>query len=66
MLSRTAAFVTASLCLLAPATQAGTSNSLLDVSPDGARLLVVNSDNGSVSVVDARARRVLRAATRDG
>lgn len=40
--------------------RAGNSNSLLDVSPDGTRLLVVNSDNGSVSVVDTAARKVVR------
>jgi YVTN family beta-propeller protein len=39
--------------------RAGSSNSLMDVSPDGARLLVANSDNGSVSVVDPAAGRVL-------
>jgi YVTN family beta-propeller protein len=33
---------------------------LLDLSPDGSRLLVTNSDNGSVSVVDTSARKVLR------
>ncbi len=45
---------------LASIAQAGTSNSLLDVSPDGTRLLVTNSDNGSVTVVDAVARKALR------
>jgi YVTN family beta-propeller protein len=58
MLSRTPAFLLAALCWTAAA-QAGSSNSLLDVSPDSARLLVVNSDNGSVSVVDTRSRKVL-------
>jgi YVTN family beta-propeller protein len=38
---------------------AGSSNSLLDLSPDGGRLLVANADNGTVSVVDTAARRVL-------
>jgi YVTN family beta-propeller protein len=38
---------------------AGSSNSLMDVSPDGARLLVTNSDNGSVTVVDTKARKAL-------
>jgi YVTN family beta-propeller protein len=37
----------------------GSSNSLMDVSPDGRRLLVANSDNGTVSVVDALAHTVL-------
>ena len=58
MLSRTPAFLLAALCWSATAL-AGSSNSLLDVSPDGARLLVVNSDNDSVSVVDMRSRKVL-------
>ena len=39
---------------------AGRSNSLMDVSPDGARLLVVNADNGTVSVVDTKERKLLR------
>jgi YVTN family beta-propeller protein len=39
--------------------QAGSSNSLMDLSPDGKRLLVANSDNGTVSVVDTQAHRVL-------
>jgi YVTN family beta-propeller protein len=38
---------------------AGTSNSLMDVSADGTRLLVANSDNGTVSVVDTVGRKVL-------
>src|SRR5262249_44808535 len=43
-----------------PFVWAGTSNSLLDLSPEGERLLVTNSDNGSVSVVDTKGRKVLR------
>jgi YVTN family beta-propeller protein len=39
---------------------AGSSNSLMDVSPDGTRLLVANPDNGTVTVVDLRARKALR------
>ncbi len=39
---------------------AGSSNSLMDVSPDGARLLVANSDNGTVTVVDTKDRKALR------
>lgn len=39
---------------------AGASNSLLDVSPDGKRILTANSDNGTVSVVDVAQRKVLR------
>jgi YVTN family beta-propeller protein len=45
---------------LPAAARAGRSNSLMDVSPDGSRLLVVNSDNGTVTVVDAGARARLR------
>jgi YVTN family beta-propeller protein len=36
------------------------SNSLLDVSPDGAWLLVANPDNGSVTVVDTASRKAVR------
>ena len=44
-----------------PATgYAGSSNSLLDATPDGKRLLVANSDNGSVTVIDATANKALR------
>jgi YVTN family beta-propeller protein len=38
----------------------GSSNSLLDVAPDGSRLLVANPDNGTVTVVDTKARAKLR------
>jgi YVTN family beta-propeller protein len=44
---------------LASLAHAGRSNSLMDVSPDGGRLLVSNSDNGTVSVVDTKAKKVL-------
>jgi YVTN family beta-propeller protein len=48
------------VCLgLVPGAHAGFSNSLLDLSPDGTRLLVTNSDNGTVSVVDVQDRKVL-------
>lgn len=40
--------------------RAGSSNSLLDVTPDGKRLLVANADNGSVTVIDAAANKALR------
>ena len=53
-----ACLLPALLALPAPA-RAGASNSLMDVSPDGARLLVANADNGTVSVVDTAARKVL-------
>jgi YVTN family beta-propeller protein len=39
---------------------AGTSNSLMDVSPDGKLLLVANSDNSTVTVVDTASRKALR------
>src|SRR5437588_1030417 len=51
-------FATVLGCVVAPA-RAGTSNSLLDVSPDGTRLLVANADNGTVTVVDTKARKAL-------
>jgi len=47
-------------CCLPVSALAGTSNSLLDVSPDGARLLVANRDNGTVTVVDTKERKILR------
>src|SRR5262245_58842689 len=48
------------LVLLVPAVaQAGHSNSLMDVSPDGTQLLVTNADNGTVSVVDVKERKVI-------
>src|SRR5947208_6401795 len=40
--------------------KAGTSNSLMDVSPDGTRLLVANPDNGTVTVLDTGNRKALR------
>ncbi len=39
---------------------AGSSNSLLDLSPDGAWLLATNADNGTVTVVDTKARKAVR------
>jgi YVTN family beta-propeller protein len=45
---------------LTPALRAGTSNSLLDVSPDGKLLLAANNDNDSVTVVDTATRKALR------
>jgi YVTN family beta-propeller protein len=49
------------LVVLLPAAPAlgGSSNSLMDVSPDGGRLLVANSDNGTVTVVETAGRKVL-------
>src|SRR5688572_15228162 len=46
--------------LIVPSLQAGASNSLLDVSPDGTRLLVDNTDNGTVTVIDTAKREVIR------
>jgi YVTN family beta-propeller protein len=50
----------AAVACLASAARAGTSNSLMDVSTDGRRLLVANPDNGTVTVVDTAARKALR------
>src|SRR6516165_7934144 len=56
----------ARLCLIAlllvtvRRSDAGSSNSLMDITPDGSRLLVANSDNGTVTVVDATTNKVLR------
>src|SRR4051794_6223040 len=36
---------------------AGSSNSLMDVSPDGTRLVVANTDSGTVTVVDLAGRK---------
>src|SRR5436305_743369 len=48
------------LVLLVPASlHAGSSNSLMDVHPDGSKLIVANADNGTVSVVDLKGRKVL-------
>ena len=47
------------LLLSASAAVAGSSNSLLDVSPDGKRLAVANTDSGTVSIVDLVARKTV-------
>lgn len=52
-------FLTVAFAVAVPDLPAGTSNSLMDVSPDGRRLLVANPDNGTVTVVDTAARKVL-------
>ncbi|MCI0376435.1 MAG: c-type cytochrome [Gemmataceae bacterium] len=39
---------------------AGSSNSLLDVSPDSKWLLVANTDNGTVTVVDTATKKAVR------
>ena len=54
------AFVAAILTGTVADARAGSSNSLLDISPDGALLLVTNSDNGTVTVVDTASRKALR------
>ncbi|MDB5338041.1 MAG: ccp 3, partial [Planctomycetaceae bacterium] len=38
---------------------AGTSNSLLDISPDGKWLAATNRDNGTVSIVDLQSKKVV-------
>jgi YVTN family beta-propeller protein len=48
------------LIILPAAGMAGSSNSLMDVSADGAWLLVANRDNGSVTLVDVNARKAVR------
>ena len=47
------------MLLIASVASAGSSNSLLDVSPDGMLLAVANTDSGTVSVVDLKARKKL-------
>ena len=49
----------AALLAFAPVAAAGSSNSLLDVSPDGTRLLVANTDSGTVTVVDLASRKAV-------
>ncbi len=39
---------------------AGSSNSLMDITPDGSLLLIANRDNGTVTVIDVPQRKVLR------
>jgi YVTN family beta-propeller protein len=48
------------LCMPISTAWAGISNSLMDLTPDGARLLVANADNGTVTVVDTEARKALQ------
>jgi YVTN family beta-propeller protein len=58
MIARQAVCLVVAALLAGPAA-AGSSNSLMDVSPDGSRLLVANSDNGSVTVVDTVAQKAV-------
>jgi YVTN family beta-propeller protein len=51
------------ILLAASMAQAGASNSLLDVSPDGKWLLAANRDNDSVTVVDLATRKALHEIT---
>ncbi len=54
------AFGLAAVLALFPASLwAGSSNSLMDVSPDGSRLVVANSDNGTITVVDTAEKKKL-------
>jgi YVTN family beta-propeller protein len=39
---------------------AGSSNSLLDVTPNGKHLIAANTDNGSVSIVDLKEKKLLK------
>jgi YVTN family beta-propeller protein len=59
MLPRTLLAIAALIVTTTPAL-ANTSNSLLDVSPDGRWLLVANNDNDSVTVVDTNDRKSVR------
>lgn len=47
------------LLTLAAPSFAGTSNSLLDISPDGRTLAVANTDSGTVSLIDLKERKKL-------
>ena len=48
-------------CLLFVANaEAGPSNSLMDVSPDGQQMLVANTDNGTVTLIDLQKRETIR------
>lgn len=49
----------ASVLVLAASALAGSSNSLMDVHPDGTRLAVANTDAGTVSVVELKTRKKL-------
>ena len=48
------------LTLTAPTATVAGSNSLLALRPDGGKLVAANTDAGTVSVVDLRARKLLR------
>jgi YVTN family beta-propeller protein len=59
MIARPAALLVLAVLLSAAPVRAGSSNSLMDISPDGSLLLVANSDNGTVTVVDTATRKVM-------
>jgi YVTN family beta-propeller protein len=48
------------LCGAAATVRAGSSSSLLDVSPDGKSLIAANRDNDSISIVDLATRKLVR------
>src|SRR5438552_12295054 len=52
--------VVAFAVLQAAVLHAGSSNSLIDISADGALLATANHDNGSVSIVDLASGKLLR------
>jgi YVTN family beta-propeller protein len=54
------AFLLLAVNLSSSSARAGSTNSLMDISPDGNRLIVANPDSGTVTVVDAVARKVLQ------
>jgi YVTN family beta-propeller protein len=54
---RTAAIALLAAACAVPGARANTSNSLMDVSPDGALMLVANPDSGTVTVIDTAARK---------
>src|SRR5262249_55637124 len=51
---------TLSLVFIASASLAGTSNSLMDIAPNGKSLIVANNDNGTVTFVDLVDNKAVR------
>jgi YVTN family beta-propeller protein len=49
--------------LAAGPARACSSNSLMDITPDGKRLIVANSDNGCVTIVDTATNKAVREIT---
>ena len=61
MVNRPVLLVALAICVVVPTMAwAGSSNSLMDISPDGKQLLVVNADNGSITLVDLTQKKVVR------